>query len=78
MGIELSIPMPGHSIDTDAVILDRLDILSKLVSSHDAVFLLTDSRESRWLPTVLGAHYKKVFIFWLLIRLDCYQYRFGI
>jgi ubiquitin-like modifier-activating enzyme ATG7 len=52
--------MPGHSIDDDAVISDRIDTLTKLVSNHDAIFLLTDSRESRWLPTLLCAIQKKV------------------
>lgn len=54
-GVVLTIPMPGHALDKageqqaerDAAALDAL------VREHDAVFLLTDSREARWLPTVL-------------------------
>ena len=58
----LSIPMPGHPIPNSSVAETRSEVakLEQLVSEHDAVFLLMDSRESRWLPTVLGAAKEKV------------------
>ena len=34
--------------------------LETLFDTHDAVFMLMDSRESRWLPTVQGAAKGKV------------------
>ena len=37
-----------------------VSVLEGLIRSHDAVFLLTDSRESRWLPTVICAAEDKV------------------
>ncbi|KAF0988621.1 hypothetical protein HZS_1767, partial [Henneguya salminicola] len=63
-GINIRIPEPDHPIMEQGVkkMNEKLDIekmktlLSKIESvfeEHDVVFLLTDSRESRWLPTLL-------------------------
>ncbi|KAE8539178.1 ubiquitin-like modifier-activating enzyme ATG7 [Cryptococcus gattii VGV] len=67
-GVVLGIPMPGHPIssssDADASHTVEEDVakLEELVKSHDAVFLLMDSRESRWLPTVMGKKWNKVVV----------------
>ena len=56
-GIHMEIPMPGHYLeqkDTPEHIKKTLDKLEEEVKKSDAVFLLTDSRESRWLMTVLA------------------------
>ena len=37
--------------------------LEELISSHDVIFLALDSREARWLPSVIGAKYSKVCCF---------------
>ena len=54
--------MPGHPVAPGSVSEVQADVakLEKLFDEHDAVFLLMDSRESRWLPTVLGASKQKV------------------
>ncbi|GIL43342.1 hypothetical protein Vafri_1113 [Volvox africanus] len=57
-GIQLSIPMPGHppAGPADEEALEQAtQQLDSLVSEHDVVFLLTDTRESRWLPALLAA-----------------------
>ncbi|TKA30446.1 hypothetical protein B0A50_02673 [Salinomyces thailandicus] len=63
-GVHLSVPMAGHAIrneDEDRVRKD-FDRLRNLIENHDATFLLMDSRESRWLPTVMGKSAGKIVI----------------
>lgn len=55
--------MPGHPLDSDKAVAAGKEAVSKLdalIEEHDAVFLLLDTRESRWLPTVMGAAKEKV------------------
>lgn len=39
---------------------EDVQALHDLIRRHDVIFLLTDSRESRWLPTVIAAAEQKV------------------
>ncbi|KAJ1547707.1 Autophagy protein 7 [Nowakowskiella sp. JEL0078] len=61
-GYDISIPMPGHTVTSQQKksTEETVKKISKLVQSHDVLFLLTDSRESRWLPTVFGAFFEKI------------------
>lgn len=54
--------MPGHPIPKGQEDQAKKDVetLEGLIDAHDVVFLLMDSRESRWLPTVIGAAKGKV------------------
>lgn len=52
-GIDMDIPMPGHLMTMNDTIAN-IEKLSRLIYEHDVVFLLTDTRESRWLPTLLA------------------------
>lgn len=61
-GHVLQIPMPGHSV-SDSMrhkTVENIKLITRLIQEHDVMFLVTDSRESRWLPTLLGAFYGKV------------------
>ena len=53
-GHVMSVPMLGHPITDAAKTKADFEKLQKLIEEHDAIFLLMDTRESRWLPTVMG------------------------
>ena len=52
-------PMPGHPLSpaTEPGVKAAYDKLEQLIKEHQIIFLLMDSRESRWLPTVMAATY---------------------
>ena len=53
-GHAMQVPMLGHPITDTAKTKAEFTKLQKLVNEHDVLFLLMDTRESRWLPTVMG------------------------
>uniref|UniRef100_A0A671K9P9 Ubiquitin-like modifier-activating enzyme ATG7 n=1 Tax=Sinocyclocheilus anshuiensis TaxID=1608454 RepID=A0A671K9P9_9TELE len=65
-GYNMSIPMPGHPVNfselTMAQAWQDVEQLEKLISENDVVFLLMDTRESRWLPTVIAASQRKLIV----------------
>lgn len=70
-GHVLQIPMPGHAVDGSAreKVLESIHKIVDLIKQHDILFLITDSRESRWLCTMLGAFDGKVKIVTHLITI---------
>ena len=44
----------------EKLVKETVEKLDCLISEHDVVFLLLDTRESRWLPTVIAASKRKV------------------
>lgn len=52
--------MAGHPITDSQRSQEDFELLQKLINSHDAIFLLMDTRESRWLPTVMGKSENKI------------------
>uniref|UniRef100_A0A0N4ZMB3 Ubiquitin-like modifier-activating enzyme ATG7 n=1 Tax=Parastrongyloides trichosuri TaxID=131310 RepID=A0A0N4ZMB3_PARTI len=63
-GINLHIPMPGHIISESQSegCYEDFCKLDKLIQDHDTIFLLLDSKEARWLPTLMCAVYNKLAI----------------
>ena len=54
VGHVMSIPMAGHPIIDRTKVKSDFETLRILIEEHDVIFLLTDTRESRWLPTLMG------------------------
>lgn len=61
-GYFVHIPMPGHPVGESLIskTIESIQTLEQLIDENDVIFMLTDSRESRWLPTLLGACHNKV------------------
>ncbi|KAF2495350.1 E1-like protein-activating enzyme Gsa7p/Apg7p [Lophium mytilinum] len=53
-GHVMSVPMAGHPITDETKSKAEFELLQRLIDEHDVIFLLMDTRESRWLPTVMG------------------------
>ncbi|CXI42985.1 autophagy-related protein 7, putative [Plasmodium berghei] len=56
----MDIPMPGHlNYLKNENLYNTIEELDKIIDNHDVVFLLTDSKESRYFPSLLIAekHY---------------------
>ncbi|RVX68929.1 Ubiquitin-like modifier-activating enzyme atg7 [Exophiala mesophila] len=53
-GHVLSVPMAGHPVTNVEGTKAEYEKLKSLIDEHDVIFLLMDTRESRWLPTVMG------------------------
>jgi len=61
-GHVITVPMLGHPM-TDKVKSEAdFKKLQQLIDEHDAIFLLMDSRESRWLPSVMGKANGKIIL----------------
>jgi len=54
VGHVMSVPMLGHPITDEPKTKEEFQLLRDLIDQHDVIFLLMDTRESRWLPTVMG------------------------
>ncbi|XP_035721250.1 ubiquitin-like modifier-activating enzyme atg7 isoform X2 [Vespa mandarinia] len=63
-GIKLQIPMPGHVVGQSMLNTTKEAVkkLEDAIAQNDVVFLLLDSREARWLPTLLCAAMNKITI----------------
>jgi ubiquitin-like modifier-activating enzyme ATG7 len=50
----MEVPMLGHPMTDVPKTQTHFEKLQQLISEHDVIFLLMDTRESRWLPTLMG------------------------
>lgn len=56
----MTVPMAGHPILDGTKVKADFEVLQNLIDEHDAIFLLMDTRESRWLPTLIGKSRGKI------------------
>lgn len=63
-GYQFTIPMPGHPVGESLLMqtMKEIDKLTELIQNNDIIFLLLDSREGRWLPTLIAASKQKMVI----------------
>lgn len=61
-GFDMTVPMAAHpfSDSQEESVKKDYEKLKQLFEEHDAIFLLMDTRESRWLPTVMGKSMGKI------------------
>ncbi|OZC09881.1 e1-like protein-activating enzyme Gsa7p/Apg7p [Onchocerca flexuosa] len=72
-GVCMKIPMPGHSVSEqeEKEVERAVKYLEDLIKQHDVTFLLLDSREARWLPTLLATFHSKLAIS-VALGFDCF------
>lgn len=61
-GYNLEIPMAGHPVTDEPRQKRDFEKLVSLIEEHDVIFLVLDSRETRWLPAVVCAAKSKIVI----------------
>lgn len=59
-GHSFSIPMLGHPVTEPEKTKQDFEKFKRLLEEHDALFILMDTRESRWLPTIMGKASDKI------------------
>lgn len=61
-GYDMTVPMAAHPFSEaqEPGVKRDYEVLKELFETHDAIFLLMDTRESRWLPTVMGKSMGKI------------------
>lgn len=62
--------MPGYPVGEDLMeeMYNNVKLVTDAIVEHDVIFLLLDSREARWLPTVIAAVHGKVKKYYYLLK----------
>ncbi|KKF96105.1 Ubiquitin-like modifier-activating enzyme ATG7 [Ceratocystis platani] len=62
VGHQFAVPMLGHAMTNVENTKADFEKLQRLIEEHDVIFLLMDTRESRWLPTVMAKAAGKIVV----------------